>query len=69
MVGADPNELHYGGDGAEFLPSNMEEEIITAEDYLDDMEEEEAQPINKKREEQRNQEEEGNSDMNESSIE
>ena len=42
LQGVDPAEMLFGGDGEERLATNLEEEIMTAEDYLDDAEEETA---------------------------
>jgi len=51
MQGVDPNEMRFRDlDDEEHIPTNMEEEIVTAEDYLDDDEEETAQRIIKERE-------------------
>lgn len=70
MQGVDPAEMLFGREEDHRMPSNLEEEIVTAEDYLDDNEEETAQPINKKRlEKPPGQESEYTEDMNESAIE
>jgi hypothetical protein len=48
MQGVDPDEMRFRGDENR-MPSNLEEEIVTAEDYLDDDEEETAQRIIKEK--------------------
>ena len=60
----------FGGD-EELPPAHFEEEIVTAEDYLDDAEEELAQRIDKNKQNDQNQpseEIEGDLDINESDI-
>lgn len=57
--------------GDEEVPAHLEEEIVTAEDYLDDAEEELAQRIDKNKPRGYNQpsgEMEGDLDINESDI-
>jgi len=74
MQGVDPADMLFGEEGRHRMPSNLEEEIVTAEDYLDDAEEETAQRIDKKKEEHQQpahagQGTEYSEDMNESAIE
>ena len=71
LQGVDPAEMLFGGDGEERLATNLEEEIMTAEDYLDDAEEETAQRIDKKKDRipPKERTPEYSEDMNESAIE
>jgi hypothetical protein len=65
----------FGNEVGQRSPTNLDEDIVTAEDYLDDAEEETAQRINKKKDEQQRpgsgdgQSPEYSEDMNESAIE
>jgi|TARA_B110001450_G_C17465933_1_gene418202 hypothetical protein len=72
MQGVDPDEMRFRDEDQ--MPTNMEEEIVTAEDYLDDYEEEAAERIIKERDVQNKPKHAGqgvqsSEDMNESSIE
>jgi len=51
MQGVDPDEMRFRDrDDEDRMPTNMEEEIMTAEDYLDDDEEDAAERIIKEKE-------------------